>query len=124
MIRKSLMRSFAAGVLLLFLNILAGCSQQERKEEVPVAKRDTIKRRDPHNYMSDCRDLYNKALQIDSILQQQVEAEASLGNKAIAAFTDYAYYCDNDSTSAIYLIKTAQVARAIRNIPQAEKALQ
>jgi TolA-binding protein len=102
---------------------LPGCGEKP-VEEKPPTKKDTIVRRDPHNFQSDCRDLYNKARALDSTLQQQLQAESGLGNQAIAAFTEYAYYCDNDSLSPVFLIKSAQVARAISNVPQAQKSLQ
>jgi outer membrane protein assembly factor BamD (BamD/ComL family) len=46
-----------------------------------------------------------------------------VANKAIKAFTDYAYYCSNDTVTPIFLIKTAQVSVSINNIPQAKLAL-
>ena len=103
--------------------LLSGCGEKPAEQPAPV-KKETTTRRDPNNFVSDCRDLYSKARELDSILQQQLQAETGLGNQAIAAFTDFAYYCNNDTLSPVYLIKSAQVARAISNIPQAQKSLQ
>jgi hypothetical protein len=75
------------------------------------------------NYLTDCRKLYSEARKMDSVLLQQTEADQVSANKAIQVFTDFAYYCGSDSMSPIYLIKTAQVAKAINNIPQAKIAL-
>jgi outer membrane protein assembly factor BamD (BamD/ComL family) len=116
---KFLFLPFIPGILLF----IQGCNEKVAEKET-FPKKDTIVRRDPHNFQSDCRDLYNKAREMDSTLQQQLQAETGLGNQAIGAFTDYAYYCNNDSLSPIFLIKSAQVARAISNIPQAQKSLQ
>lgn len=110
---------FVSGLFYLF----SACSEKPAEKPI-VAKKDTEKRRDPHNFQSDCRELLAKARELDSTLQVQLQAETGLGNLAIAAFTDYAYYCDNDSLSPVYLIKSAQVARAIGNVPQAQKSLQ
>jgi outer membrane protein assembly factor BamD (BamD/ComL family) len=56
-------------------------------------------------------------------LFSQTELDTISAQKAIIAFTDYANYCQTDSLSPIFLIKTAQVARAINNIPQAKVVL-
>jgi TolA-binding protein len=61
---------------------------------------------------------------MDSTLMVQVDIDPVVGNKAVKAFTDFAYYCQTDSMSPVYLIKTAQVARALNNIPQAKLALE
>lgn len=80
--------------------------------------------RDPKNYLTDCKTLYAEARRMDSILLKQLDTDANLGNKAIKAFTDYAYYCQSDSMSPIYLVKSGMVARAINNAPQAKVVLE
>ncbi|MCE3228003.1 MAG: hypothetical protein K0S32_2554 [Bacteroidetes bacterium] len=79
--------------------------------------------RDPKNYISDCKKLYAEARRIDSILITDLEEDTKHANDAIKAFTDYAYYCKNDSLAPVFLIKTAMVARSIENIPQAKLVL-
>jgi outer membrane protein assembly factor BamD (BamD/ComL family) len=76
------------------------------------------------DYLSNCKHLYGEALHMDSVLLSQNEVVYESANKAIKAFTDFAYYCASDSLSPIYLIKTAQIARVIDNIPQAKIALE
>jgi hypothetical protein len=76
------------------------------------------------DYFTDCRQLHSEARKMDSVLMQQTEVETALANKAMKAFTDFAYYCQKDSMSPVFLIKTAQVARAINNIPQAKLVLE
>lgn len=60
---------------------------------------------------------------MDSVLMTQTEVDKAKANEAIKAFTDFAYYCENDTLSPMFLIKTAQVARVINNIPQAKVVL-
>jgi TolA-binding protein len=52
-----------------------------------------------------------------------MEVDPASAAYALKAFTDFAYYCKSDSMSPVYLVKTAQVARAVNNIPQARTAL-
>ena len=75
------------------------------------------------NYLTDCKKLYTEARKMDSLLLSEVEVSKSSAAKAIKAFTNFASYCQSDSLCPVYLIKTAQVARAINNIPQAKLAL-
>ena len=75
------------------------------------------------NYLADCRNYYAEAKKFDSILYKEIDINTTLANNAIKAFTNFAYYCNSDSMSPIYLIKTAQVARAINNLPQAKIVL-
>jgi outer membrane protein assembly factor BamD (BamD/ComL family) len=60
---------------------------------------------------------------MDSVLLTQTEMDSNAANKAIRAFTDFAFYCSNDTLSPVYLVKTAQIAQAINNIPQAKVVL-
>ncbi len=75
------------------------------------------------NYLADCKKYYNEAKKFDSILLKEIDLNPELANKAIKAFTNFAYYCHSDSMSPVYLIKTAQVARTINNMPQAKIVL-
>ena len=79
--------------------------------------------RNPKNYLTDCKLLYLEAAKMDSILFQQTEMNIATGKSAIKAFTDYAYYCPNDSLTTVFLIKTAQIATSMNNVPQAKTAL-
>lgn len=74
-------------------------------------------------YANDCKKLFTDACYMDSILFSQTELDTISAQKAIIAFTEFANYCQTDSLSPIFLIKTAQVARAINNIPQAKVVL-
>lgn len=76
------------------------------------------------DYLGDCKKLYREVRLMDSVLLTQTEVVYESANKAIKAFTDFAYYCASDSLSPIYLIKTAQIARVINNIPQAKVVLE
>jgi len=75
------------------------------------------------SYSADCKVLIIEAKRMDSLLLKELEVKVDVANKAIKAFTDFAYYCSNDSLCPIYLIKTAQVAQSINNIPQAKIVL-
>lgn len=60
---------------------------------------------------------------MDSTLLSQTELDNASANRAIKAFTDFAWYCQGDTLSPVYLIKCAQVAKAVNNIPQAKLVL-
>jgi hypothetical protein len=77
----------------------------------------------PSTYLSNCNKLFAEASKMDSILLSQTEVDKTSADKAIRAFTEFANNCPSDSMSPVYLIKTAQVARAINNIPQAKLVL-
>lgn len=70
-----------------------------------------------------CPELYQKAKSMDSTILNQLEMNVDMANKAIKLFTDYAFYCESDSLSPIFLIKTAQIATSINNPNQAKVAL-
>ncbi len=116
-------------LVFFFLILITSCtepkpaSKTEKDKAIDsVANRE--KMRDPKNYFKDCKLLLAEASKIDSVLYSETEVNQALGNKAIKAFTDYAYYCPNDSLSPIFLIKTAQIATSINNIPQAKTVLE
>lgn len=94
-------------------------SQKETEQKTDL---DTNKRL-AKNYLTDCKKLYAVARKSDSILLSQTEINEASAKQAIKDFTDYAYYCQSDSLAPIFLIKTAQVAKSINNIPQAKLVL-
>lgn len=121
---------------LLFL-IFVSCNNSQKTDKVTLSgvegqttKNDTIKttnnlspKTNNINYLADCKNYYTEAKKLDSTLLKEIDLNPTLANKAIKAFTNFAYYCQSDSMSPIYLIKTAQVARAINNLPQAKIVL-
>lgn len=117
--------------LSLSVSLFISCSHDAgSKKEEAVSKNDTAKSdylksvsRDPKEYLNDCKKLFAEARRMDSILMKEVDVQQALANQAVKAFTDYAYYCSNDSVAPVFLIKTAQVAVSINNIPQAKLAL-
>ncbi|MBK9283873.1 MAG: tetratricopeptide repeat protein [Sphingobacteriaceae bacterium] len=121
-----MINKLAVYFILLVNLLMLSCSDKE-KEKVTVKDSiitDDDKYRDPKNYFKDCKALFAKAQKLDSILYTQEELDKNTANQAIKAFTDYAYYCKNDSLSPIFLIKTAQVALAINNVTQAKVNLE
>ncbi len=119
-------RGEALFCLSLFTLIFISSCNNDKVAEVKAPKADTAvenkKDREAKNYFRDCKSLLSEAIKMDSILFQEIEVNRALGNKAILAFTDYAYYCHSDSLSPVFLIKTAQVATSINSIPQAKLA--
>jgi TolA-binding protein len=108
--------------LLLILTFMSGmlmssCNREEKETAAPVAKST-----DPV-FAAGCSELLSRATRMDSILMTQLEIDTVSAYAAMRAFTEFAHNCSRDTTSAIYLIKTAQVARAVNNIPQAKLAL-
>lgn len=120
------MRFFLSAFVIASSFVLSACSGNKANEEAvpaekPVAKDST--KRLAKDYFTDCNKLYAAARRSDSILLRQTEIDVKSANQAIKDFTDFAYYCQADSMSPVYLIKTAQVARSIDNIPQAKIVL-
>lgn len=105
----------------IFAAMLFSCSNSGKEET--VSKVGVNNQRLAKNYYADCKKLFNEARRMDSVLFTQTEIDTNSANEAILAFTDYAYYCQGDSLSPMFLIKTAQVARAINNLPQAKRVL-
>lgn len=110
-----------SGVFLLISILISSCSGNKNETDNTSAQSDTLKKQVSN--FTNCKSLVANAAKMDSLLLSQTEIDTLMANKAMKAFTDYAYYCQSDSMSPIYLIKTAQVARAINNIPQAKLVL-
>ncbi len=112
-----------SAALVIFSTLMFACGEEaEKKADTRPSEGDTLQRIGK-TYLTDCKVLYARARSMDSLLLQETTVNADHAKKAIAAFTDFAYYCQSDSMSPIYLIKTAQVARAINSTPQAKLAL-
>jgi TolA-binding protein len=108
--------------LFIFI-IFSSCSEEKSSAGESGTNQDSSARLNK-NFFSDCDKLLAEAKKNDSILLQQTEVEQNSANAAIKAFADYANYCHNDSVSPVYLIKCAQVARVVNNIPQAKIVLE
>lgn len=107
--------------LLLFL---FACNNSGEQKQEPVVPKDSIKTVAVDTPVTrDCAVLYKKARTADSIILKALEVDPVVANNTIRAFTDYAYYCESDSLSPIFLVKTAQVAMAINNPNQAKVVL-
>lgn len=116
------------GVLVLFFAVLSSLSSCKNSSDTPESGKDMTESSkgissEKPDYLSDCNKFYKEARFMDSVLLTQADVVYESANQAIKAFTDFAYYCVSDSLSPIYLIKTAQIARAINNIPQAKVVL-
>lgn len=122
--------NFLSSLLIAPLVFFTACLGTEQKTSV-VEQKDPVKTvvasdsliRENKMYLSDCKNLLVEAKKMDSILLKELEVKKDVATKGIKAFTDYAFYCSNDSLVPIYLIKTAQVAQSINNIPQAKIVL-
>jgi outer membrane protein assembly factor BamD (BamD/ComL family) len=112
---------FITSVLLL----LASCnSPKDETVKENVTPRDTVKKIAVDTLATkDCAVLYKRARAMDSTILKALEVDPVVANKAIRAFTDYAYYCESDSLSPIFLVKTAQIAMSVNNPNQAKVVL-
>ena len=115
--------------LILFLSVLivfSACTSSPTSSDTTESTKDSLAptQTKKADYLTDCKNLYKEVRFMDSVLLTQTEVVYESANKAIKAFTDFAYYCASDSLSPIYLIKTAQIARVINNIPQAKVVLE
>ncbi len=115
------MKAFIISSTLLFL---LGCnsSTDQQKQNDLIAK-DSAKIVVDTPATKDCAVLYKNARACDSIILLQTEVDQALATKTIRAFTDFAFYCESDSLSPIFLVKTAQIAMAINNANQAKVVL-
>jgi hypothetical protein len=109
--------------------VFSSCSNKDggqgNKQINPEATDTSLtKKRTAEDFMYDCAALKRTALKMDSIILKQTETNARVANDAITAFTDFAYHCNSDTITPIYLIKTAQIAQAINNTPQAQVVLE
>lgn len=112
---------FASLILLgaLSLVLFSACSETPRTKEIETA--DSLSnKKDGQN----CIVLLRDAMRMDSILMQQNDIDQPSARQAIKAFADYANFCGTDSLSPFFLIKCAQVARAINAVPQAKVVLE
>lgn len=111
------LRLFVSFFLLFFLT---ACDN--RKETADAPKEETVT--PGERPVRDCRKLRNEALVMDSMLLAATEAEDSLGTRALASFTAFGFNCTYDSLSPVYLIKAAQVARAVKKPVHARQSLE
>jgi outer membrane protein assembly factor BamD (BamD/ComL family) len=101
-------------VFLMFYNCTG---KPEDKDE--TTKKDSVQSTNSI-YTNDCRALYLDAVKNDSIILAASEVDPKVGNKAIKAFADFAFYCPTDSLAPVFLLKAGQIASSINNIPQAQ----
>ena len=107
-------------IVLFFLALLFVCGCSSPSEQVQEEFAVAAETRKP----LDCKQRYQDAAHMDSLLLNALETSDTLAARAIHTFTHFAIYCANDSLSPVYLIKTAQVARAVGRPDQARAALE
>lgn len=125
------MRFFKVCFIFISAILIASCSEKiESKESVSHSKKDSSQSdylkgvsHSSKEYLNDCKKLFAEAKKMDSIVMRETEVKTDVANKSMKAFTDYAYYCKNDSLAPVFLIKTAQIAQSVNNIPQAKLVL-
>lgn len=119
------MKTFFLLSFACLMNLLVSCSNKavEREIEGEVKEINDSTRNQSKNFLADCLKLRAEAQLMDSLLLTQTEMDSNAANKAIKAFTDFAFYCSSDTLSPVYLVKTAQIAQALNNIPQAKVVL-
>jgi hypothetical protein len=115
---------FSAGIFLTSCNRQATSNEQSQPLQQPV-KDSTEELLAAGSYSTgNCVLLYNIARKMDSTVLAQMDLDIALANKAIKIFTDYAFYCESDSLSPVFLIKTAQISTSINNANQAKVVLE
>jgi len=101
------------------------CSPENKESGRPAGNDSlSVKKRVNSDFIFDCSALKREALKMDSIILIQTETDKKIAGDAIKAFTEFAYHCSSDSVAPIYLIKTAQIAQAVNNTPQAKIVLE
>src|SRR5689334_7512864 len=114
-------------IILFYLFVMffiGGCSSPEKDKPVSISPKEDSVTKSNTSFIKDCKVYESRARKLDSTLMQELEINKQTAAKAIKAFTDFADYCHNDSLAPIYYLKTAQVARAIENIPLAKEVLE
>jgi tetratricopeptide (TPR) repeat protein len=111
--------------LLVFTFIICSCGEKEQVTQ-QISTPDTTSNKGAYTETrpSDCGVAYKEVLALDSVLMQHAEINQAVANEAIKKFADFAYYCESDSLSPVYLIKVAQIALAINNPNQAKVVLE
>ena len=113
--------------LLLFISLLLffACQPNPPKEAEVIKQKDTVVAvlSEGEKTTHDCVKLYSNARSMDSTILKQMDLNVTLANNAIKVFSDYAFYCESDSLSPVFLIKAAQIAMSINNANQAKIVL-
>lgn len=110
-------------LLLSFFSLFFFCCGREKSQETNHTKpNDSTRTRS--EFLMDCNLLRAEAKRYDSTLLLQNDLNDTLARNAIKAFTGFASYCKTEIDVPIYLLKTASVAKAVNNIPQAKIALE
>lgn len=117
---KNILKQFLIILLAAFIVFLmfVNCTGTKAEEKVE-AKKDSVQTSNSV-YTNDCRTLYLDALKNDSIILLATEVNPEVGNKAVKAFADFAFYCPNDTLAPVFLLKAGQIAASINNLPQAQ----
>jgi len=107
---------FQLSFLLLTVFFFIACGEKKLKDESASTKtpREAV----------DCEGMRREALRMDSVLMQETELNEAKASAGIKAFADFANFCPTDSLSPVFLIKCAQVARAVNAVPQAKVVLE
>lgn len=100
----------------MFINCTGTKAEEKTNAE---AKKDSTSQTNSV-YTNDCRTLYLDAVKNDSIILAATEVNPEVGNKAVKAFADFAFYCKNDTLAPVFLLKAGQIAASINNLPQAQ----
>lgn len=110
--------------VLATLTFLFSCAGSTTPVNAHQTSADSSTSNNTGHFIADCAQLKKEALKMDSTVLRQTEVNPVVANKAIKAFTDFAFHCSSDSVAPIYLIKTAQIAQAVNNTPQAKVVLE
>lgn len=108
---------------LLFLLLFYSCTHSNSPESEKRSEVISTQKSEGARYLDNCDSLRREARKMDSLLLNEIEVVKATADRAILAFTGFALHCVSDTMCPVYLIKTAQVARAVNNIPQAKAAL-
>lgn len=112
--------------LAVIVALLSACTEakQEQPAQMDSANKDSVIKKSEFFSPRDCDTLYMAAVRMDSILHRATEANEAQAQQAVKVFLDFAYYCESDTMSPVYLIKAAMVAQSVNNLPQAKLALE
>ncbi len=110
-------------ILILSILTFVSCKNESETKQVQTTTESGFKDQLINDTVRDCAAYYKAAAKMDSILLKSLEIENNTASEALRTFVDFAFYCESDTMSPVYLIKAAQVAMSINNTEQARIVL-
>lgn len=110
-------------IITLVVFYFVSCKNETENEDVQTTNNSGFQDKLINDTVRDCASYYKEAAKYDSILMKSLEINNDVASKGLVAFVNFAFYCESDTMSPVFLIKAAQVAMSINNTEQARIVL-